>query len=39
MPTFEKTRFQHGAVEDGGFDDLFPEHEQAYRRTFAEIYE
>ena len=39
MPTFEKTRFQHGAVADGGFDDLFPEREQAYRRAFAEMHE
>jgi asparagine synthase (glutamine-hydrolysing) len=39
MPTFEKTRFQHGAVEDDGFDALFPENEQAYRRAFAEMHE
>ena len=39
MPVFEKTRFQHGAVEDDEFDDLFPESEQAYRRAFAEIHE
>ena len=39
MPVFEKTRFQHGAVDDGGFDELFPESEQAYRRAFAELHE
>jgi asparagine synthase (glutamine-hydrolysing) len=39
MPIFEKTRFQHGAVDDGGFDELFPESEQAYRRAFAEMHE
>ena len=39
MPVFEKTRFQHGAVEDDGFDDLFPEREQAYRQAFSEIHE
>ncbi len=39
MPVFEKTRFQHGAVADDGFDDLFPDHEQAYRRAFSDIHE
>ncbi|MFB6280090.1 MAG: asparagine synthase-related protein [Salinibacter sp.] len=39
MPVFEKTRFQHGAVEEDGFDDLFPEHEEAYRRAFADLHE
>ncbi len=39
MPTFEKTRFQHGAVDDNGFDELFPESEQTYRQAFAEIHE
>lgn len=39
MPIFEKTRFQHGAVGEDGFDDLFPEREQAYRRAFTEIHE
>jgi len=38
MPIFEKTRFQHGAVDEDGFDDLFPEHEQTYRRAFAEMH-
>ena len=37
MPVFEKTRFQRGAVDEDGFDDLFPEDEQAYRRAFAEM--
>lgn len=39
MPVFEKTRFQRGAVEEDGFDDLFPESEQAYRQAFSEIHE
>lgn len=39
MPIFEKTRFQHGAVGEDGFDELFPDREQAYRRAFAEIHE
>lgn len=39
MPIFEKTRFQRGAVAEDGFDDLFPEREQAYRRAFSEIHE
>lgn len=39
MPVFEKTRFQHGAVEEDGFDELFPDREQAYRRVFSEIHE
>jgi len=38
MPVFEKTRFQRGAVDEDGFDDLFPEDEQAYRRAFAEMH-
>jgi asparagine synthase (glutamine-hydrolysing) len=39
MPVFEKTRFQRGAVEEDGFDDLFPESKQAYRQAFSEIHE
>lgn len=39
MPIFEKTRFQRGAVAEDGFDDIFPEREQAYRRAFSEIHE
>lgn len=34
MPTFEKNRFQHGAVEVKKFDELFPTAEREYRREF-----
>lgn len=37
MPIFEKRRLQHGAVEAGGFAELFPAGERAYRKAFAEI--
>jgi asparagine synthase (glutamine-hydrolysing) len=39
MPTFEKRRFQHGAVEDRDFQALFPVDEAQYRRAFAALYE
>ena len=39
MPVFEKTRFQRGAVDEDGFEQLFPEDEQTYRRAFAEMHE
>ena len=39
MPVFEKRRFQHGAVEAGGFEQLFPEGETAYREVFAGLYQ
>ncbi len=39
MPTFEKRRFQHGAVEDRDFQALFPADEAQYRRAFAALYE
>jgi asparagine synthase (glutamine-hydrolysing) len=34
MPTFEKSRFQHGAVELQKFAQLFPINERDYRREF-----
>ena len=38
MPVFEKRRFQHGAVDELGFDALFPADENVYREAFAEIF-
>lgn len=38
MPIFEKRRFQHGAIADALFDELFPEREAVYRSTFASLY-
>ena len=38
MPVFEKRRFQRGAVDESGFDTLFPEHEAAYRKAFSKLY-
>ncbi|MDA1050903.1 MAG: asparagine synthase-related protein [Planctomycetota bacterium] len=38
MPVFEKRRFQHGAVNESGFEALFPTEETAYRDAFAEIF-
>ncbi len=38
MPIFEKRRFQHGAVEQQGFESIFPASDVAYRRAFAAIY-
>lgn len=38
MPVFEKRRFQHGAVGDDAFQDVFPASELAYRTAFAEIF-
>lgn len=34
MPTFEKNRFQHGAVELQKFGQLFPNNERDYRKEF-----
>ena len=39
MPTFEKCRFQRGAVDGKGFAELFPTDENTYRRAFSAIYE
>lgn len=38
MPVFEKRRFQHGAVADDQFQQLFPTNPMEYRRAFAEIF-
>ncbi len=35
MPVFEKRRFQHGVVDEVGFERVFPKDEQAYRDAFA----
>lgn len=37
MPVFEKRRFQHGAVQDDGFQTLFPKAEADYRAAYAEL--
>ena len=39
MPVFEKRRFQRGAVAEQGFARVFPDHEGAYRKAFAALYE
>ena len=39
MPVFEKRRFQHGAVEPTGFEQIFPEGEMAYREIFAGLFQ
>lgn len=38
MPVFEKRRFQRGAVDENGFQALFPEEERTYRQAFASMY-
>ncbi|HSG71225.1 MAG TPA: asparagine synthase-related protein [Planctomycetaceae bacterium] len=38
MPTFEKCRFQHGAIDEQGFRALFPAQDSEYRRAFLEVY-
>jgi asparagine synthase (glutamine-hydrolysing) len=38
MPTFEKRRFQRGAVGEAAFESLFPREERPYRQAFAELY-
>lgn len=38
MPIFEKRRFQHGAVGEGQFEQLFPQSPAEYRRVFSEIF-
>ncbi|MFH5884450.1 asparagine synthase-related protein [Halalkalibaculum sp. DA3122] len=38
MPVFPKRRFQHGAVTDELFEELFPEHETEYRSYFSSLY-
>ncbi len=39
MPIFEKRRFQRGAVGEKGFQSIFPEDDNEYRKAFAAIYE
>jgi len=34
MPIFEKRRFQRGATDEKGYDSIFPEDPQEYRRRF-----
>ena len=38
MPTFEKRRFQHGAVTDETFDATFPSDPLEYRRRFLKMF-
>ncbi|MBO6575484.1 MAG: hypothetical protein JJ896_10815 [Rhodothermales bacterium] len=38
MPVFEKRRFQRGVVDDGEFDQAFPDSELAYRRVFDTLF-
>jgi len=38
MPVFPKRRFQHGAVREDSFSDLFPEQEMEYRSYFNSLY-
>jgi len=38
MPVFEKRRFQRGAVQEGSFDQLFPQSEMEYRSYFHSLY-
>jgi asparagine synthase (glutamine-hydrolysing) len=38
MPVFEKRRFQRGAVDEAGFQSVFPKSEMAYRRAFSAVF-
>lgn len=38
MPVFEKRRFQRGAVDEAGFESVFPHSEMVYRRVFAGMF-
>ena len=38
MPVFEKCRFQRGAIDESGFESLFPPDEASYRKAFTEIF-
>ncbi|MFO7845654.1 MAG: asparagine synthase-related protein [Balneolaceae bacterium] len=38
MPVYPKRRFQHGAINDEGFNKLFPENEMTYRNYFRSLY-
>jgi asparagine synthase (glutamine-hydrolysing) len=38
MPVFDKRRFQNGVIDRRRFAAIFPADEQAYRRTFDEVF-
>ena len=38
MPIFEKCRFQRGAVDEAGFESLFPGDEAEYRDAFSRVF-
>ena len=38
MPVFEKRRFQHGAINENQLQELLPNREAQYRRTFQMMY-
>jgi asparagine synthase (glutamine-hydrolysing) len=38
MPSFPKTRFQHGAIEKNRFQALFPKTEAEYRKIFLSLW-
>lgn len=38
MPIFEKRRFQRGAIDESGFETLFPKHPAAYRKVFSQLF-
>ncbi len=38
MPVFEKRRFQHGAVPESRFGEIFPQHAAEYRRRFERLF-
>lgn len=38
MPVYPKRRFQHGAVPDDSFNDLFPDDDMEYRLYFSSLY-
>ncbi|REL37850.1 asparagine synthetase B family protein [Rhodohalobacter sp. SW132] len=38
MPAFPKRRFQHGAIDEQGYSELFPENEMEYRNYFRSLY-
>ncbi len=38
MPVFPKRRFQHGAINEEGYNELFPDNEITYRNYFRSLY-
>ncbi|NBC27480.1 MAG: asparagine synthetase B family protein [Bacteroidetes bacterium] len=38
MPVYPKRRFQHGAINEECFNDLFPKREMTYRNYFRSLY-